>query len=276
MSVVFIASNQSPKVLQPADGTFDPPAAAVAAKSAPILRARLHAIGTMRADQVNSTLSQTVAKRVAIGSAIVEQMPWQTAHSSLCEQRLNQGHFVGTGAGDVSAQRQAVGISLDHDLGHFAGFGLAYAAAPFIAEQNVPSAIASSACTWPSCCSLQSKRDQARAHAPHCVQSRSRRQQVLGDGKWLGKSFQRAPRRSTQQIPSKHSRDPAGGRPPLGEQRGGGNTSAIHFHCSSSSSYSGSIMAPDKAACAAPWRDRGISDLLSTATDTRRINRVFS
>src|SRR5262245_27579283 len=162
MSVVFIASNQSPKVLQPADGTFDPPATAVAAKSAPILRARLHAIGTMRADQVNSTLSQTVAKRVAIGvaigSAIVEQMPWQTAHSSLCEQRLNQGHFVGTGAGDVSAQRQAVGISQDHDLGPFAAFGLAYAAAPFFAEQNVPSAIASSACTWPSFCSWKRKR----------------------------------------------------------------------------------------------------------------------
>jgi hypothetical protein len=109
MSVVFIARNQSSKVLQPADGTFDPPAAAIAAKSAPILRAGLHAIGTMGTDQVNSTLSQAVAKRVAIGGTIVEQMPWQTSHSSLLKQRLNQGHFVGTGAGDVSAQRQVLG-----------------------------------------------------------------------------------------------------------------------------------------------------------------------
>lgn len=150
LSVVSVTRHEPSKVLQPTDGAFDPPPAAVAAESAPILRAWLYPVCTMWADQMNSAASQALAQRVAVGSAVVKQMPRQTAQSSLFQERLNQGYFVGAGAGDVSAQWQAVRVGQDHDFCSFTAHGLAYAATPLFAEENVPSAIASSAWTLPA------------------------------------------------------------------------------------------------------------------------------
>src|SRR5215470_14891984 len=177
MSVVLVARHQPPKVLQPTDGAFDSPAAAVTAEPAPVLGARFDAIRAVGTDEMNSAASQAMAQRIAVRGTIVEQMARQPTQPALLQQRLDQRYFVRAGAGDVSAQWQTLRIGQDHDLGPFAAFGFAYAAAPFFAEENVPSAIASSVWTVPACSSLRSKRDQACSQAPHCVQSRRRRQQ---------------------------------------------------------------------------------------------------
>jgi hypothetical protein len=68
---------------------------------------------------------------------------------------------------------------------------------------------------------------------PWSSQSRKRRQQVLGEGYRSGKSFHRAPLRSTQRIPSKQGRLAIGLGPPNAEPLGNGNSGAINAHCAS-------------------------------------------
>ena len=270
MGVVFVACDESPEVLQPTDRAFDLPATTIAGKLAPVLKGRARAIVAMRADQFDAALSQPLPQMVAVGGEIVDQVLGKSSQATLIEKGFDQLDIVRTGAGDEDAQRQARGVGEDHDLGPFTTFGFADALAPFFADANVPSAIAWSRSIWPVRSRRCSSRDQARSHAPRLVQASNRRQHVLGEGKQDGKSFQRAPVRSTQQIPSKHSRDSAGGRPPSGERGNSGNRSAIRDHCSSSSSNVGSVVDPAGASAAPLSRDRAISDLLSTLTDTQQ------
>jgi hypothetical protein len=161
----------------------------------------------------------------------------------------------------VNAQRQAGRIAVHHNLGAFAALGLAHAFTPFFAGENVPSANVSSVFTSPRASSRRSKRDHACSQMPASVQSRNRRQQVLGDGKCRGKSFQRAPVRRIQRMPATQSRAAAGGRPPCGDGVGTGNRSLIKNHCSSVSSVLGSVV--DPAGAEAPSsRHWNMSDLL--------------
>jgi hypothetical protein len=83
---------------------------------------------------------------------------------------------------------------------------------------------------------------------------------VEGEPKQRGTSFQRAPVRNTQRMPSKQLRETALGRPPAGDGCGARNKSSTKDQCSSVSCGSGSVL--DPAGAKAPsTRDRVISDL---------------
>jgi len=75
---------------------------------------------------------------------------------------------------------------------------------------------------------------QSRAQMPAAVQSRQRLQHVgpLGASS-AGMWFQPQPVRSTKRIPTRHSRAPLRGRPPLGLRFSGGKRGLISFHNSS-------------------------------------------
>jgi hypothetical protein len=77
------------------------------------------------------------------------------------------------------------------------------------------------------------KARQIASQTPCSSQSRSRRQQVEGDGNSSGKSCQRAPLRRIHKMPSSTLRSGAGGRPPWG--RGGrlGSKGRISSHWAS-------------------------------------------
>jgi hypothetical protein len=124
-----------------------------------------------------------------------------------------------------------VAIDEEHDLRPLAALRLADTKPPFLAGENVPSAIASSKRSDFIPSSRWSSRRQAIWKIPLWVHSRSRRQQVAGDGKYVGKSFHRAPLLNTQRIPSKHGRGGTGGRPPTFFILLTGNRSAIRSHC---------------------------------------------
>jgi hypothetical protein len=104
----------------------------------------------------------------------------------------------------------------------------------------------SSVC-WSS--SSASNARQALSQTPDSSQSRKRRQQVAGDGYRSGKSFQRAPLRSTHKIPSKQGRFGLGFGPPFAEPRASGNNGSMIFHCSSVSSRKSRGMATPFVAC---------------------------
>jgi hypothetical protein len=275
MSVTFVADENPTKVLNPANGAFDAVAPFVAAESAAVLRARLRAVHAMRTDQLNAALEKTRPQGITIGRQVIDQMLGQAVQLPRLQKRFNQRDFVRAGTGDVGAPGQTVMIDQEQKLSAFAALGLADAGTPFFAEQNVPSAMDSVVSKTPARSSWRSRRDQAFSHVPLFVHSRWRRQQVLPDGNRWGMSFQRAPVRSTQQMPLKQVRAGAGGRPPLGDCFGSGNKSAIKDHCSSLSSL-GSVVDPAAAPSACQSRDRAISDLLSTSLNTHERPPTFS
>ena len=252
--MVLVASNNSPKVLHPTDRPFYFPAPTVAAHFAPILRGRFYPIGTVRADQVDASTFQPGSQRITIGSHVVDQSTRFASKHSRFEKWFDQCDFVRAGAGGVNASRETVSVSKNHDLSSLASFGLANLFTPFFAEANVPSAKDSSWFTFPRRSSKRINRFQATCQTSDSVHCRCRRQQVVAEGKCLGRSFHRAPLRSIQRIPSTQPRDAATGRPPLGPIGVSANRSDIKFHCSSVSSYLGSVL--DSAGGSTAKRDR--------------------
>jgi hypothetical protein len=143
---------------------------------------------------------------------------------------------------DFRGQRKSVAVGEEHDLAAFAAFRVADAGAPFFARANVPSASASSQSISPRSSSTCRRVDQISANSPDRLHSRSRRQQVDGEGNSFGKSCHRAPLRSNQRMPSRHRRGEHGGRPPKGLGTCSGKYPAITFHCSSDSCVLGSVL----------------------------------
>ena len=273
--MILVASHESPEVLEPADRTLYLPASPVASELSPILSWRLGSIRSMWANQLDAVSPKPSTQRIAIGRGIVDQAKRLSAKHPLVEQGLNQRYLVRIGAGDVDPERDTVTIGKDHELGSLTTLCLADLFAPFFADENVPSANDSSRSMRPCWSSWRRSRPHAFSHVPSSVHFFRRRQQVAGDGKQAGKSFQGAPVRSIHRMPSTHGRDRTWGRPPCGPTGDCGKRSAIRFHCSSSSTNLGSIVDPVSDSTAP--RDRfAISDLLSAALITAKTKRWFT
>lgn len=262
--IELVPCDKSSEVLQPADGTFDLPASLVPSECSTILGRRLTSVAFMGSDEFCAPFLQSETQRVAVSGLVVNQLARSTSNDAMGEQRLDEGDFVGAGTFNHIATRRALAVREQHDLGAFAAFGLAYAKAPFFADENVPSAIDSSRSILPWRSSLFTNRAHAFLNNPDSDHCFNRRQQVGYEGKRDGKSRQRAPVRSTQAIASKQSREDALGRPPKGEGGGSSNKSEIRPHWSSVSSNSGSVLDPTLESAFAEWDRVGIHGLLST------------
>ena len=242
--MVLIAGDQPSKILDPANRPLDFPAATVAAERTPILCGRFSAVFSMWTDQLDIATAKPFAQRIAVGRCVVDQSLRLASKNSIFKQGLNESYFMRTRACRVDAERKAVAIGENHNLCSLATLGLSDLFTPFFADENVPSAKDSSWSTRPLRSSCRANCAQAFAQAPDRVQSRWRRQQVDAEGKREGISFQRAPLRRSQRIPSAQRRDGAGGRPPLGLLGISGKWSLINCHRSSVSSNSGSSLDP--------------------------------
>ena len=251
--IELIPCYKSSEVLKPADGTFNFPSSSVASEFAPILSSRFYAVAFVSSNEVDPTFEQAGSQRVAVSSGVVNQLSRPTTYGSVGEQRLNKIDFMGASAFDHVAARRTVTVGQQHDLCAFAAFGLAYAKAPFFADENVPSAMDSSRSIFPCRSSLLTKRAHAFLNKPDSVHCFSRRQQVGYDGKRSGRSRHRAPVRKIQAMASKQSREEARGRPPRGDGSGSSKRSEIRSHWSSVSSNSGSILGPTLNSASAEW-----------------------
>jgi hypothetical protein len=134
------------------------------------------------------------------------------------------------------SQRKTLAVDHHHPLRALAPLGFSDFRAPFFAGAKLPSRNDSLqfSCSRP----LSSARNarQMVSQTPCSSQSRSRRQQVDGDGNSSGRSCQRAPLRKIQRIPSRTLRSFAGGRPPRQDLRTRGNRGRIFSHWASVSS----------------------------------------
>lgn len=228
--------DESAEAVQPRNGAFDDPTPAVPAEFATILSGRPDTFLSMRADEINASLGQTISQRIGIRRFVVDQQVRDVICRRRVQQRLNQIHLGVVCRIDINGQRQAASIGQDHDLGSLAALGLADVFTPFFAGANVPSAKPSRQSIRPLLSSMSSRRFHALSRAPLPVHSAKRRQQVAYDGNRGGRSFQRAPLRRIHKMPSKQALGSAIGRPPLGLGSGLEKRSAISSQCSSLSS----------------------------------------
>lgn len=263
MSVVFVSCDEAAKVLEPADRSLYFPASPIAPKLPAVLRSRFATSPAMGADQLDTASGQPGSQRIAVGRPVVDQPLRTAAKNSLVDQRFDKIDFCWTGTGNGCRKRNAVTVGENHGLGSLASFRLPDQFSPFFADENVPSAIVSLRSIRPCRSSARNSLAQALAQRPASVHFWNRRQQVGYEGKCLGRSFQRAPLRNTQRMPSTHRRGSIAGRPRWPVRGSCGNRLAINRHCSSVNSNLGSIL--DPAGPSDPTsRDRlDISGLLS-------------
>jgi hypothetical protein len=140
--------------------------------------------------------------------------------------------------GKFDSERHTLAVCHHHKLRTLSAFGLANLGTPFFAGANVPSAKTSCQSSWPASSNSARNARQMASQTPASSHSRSRRQQVVAEGYSAGRSFQRAPLRSTQRIPSNTSRSSIRRRPPRGDGSSLGNSRLILNHCASVSSLS--------------------------------------
>jgi hypothetical protein len=245
VDVMFITNHQSPEVSDPSDTAFHFPSTPVTPKLASILGWRLAAIGLVRTDQIDATPLEPLTQRIGIGRAIVDQPlgifsgpPAATWYRDAPERRFDQRGFVRGRRGQLNSQRNTLAACHHHPLRTFSAFGFSNASPPFFAGAKLPSAKVSSQSRRPRSSNSPRKVRQISSQTPCSSQSRSRRQQVLGEGYCFGKSLQRAPERSTHRMPSKQGRCSTGFRPPALDRLILGSSGSILLHCSSVSSES--------------------------------------
>jgi hypothetical protein len=243
--VPLVADDQPAEVGDPGDAPLHFPSTLIPSQFAPVLRWRLAAVGLVRTDQLDATPLQTLSQRIGVGGAIVDQPPGIFArpaatagHRHALQRRFDQCRFVRGCRGQLNSQRNTLAACHHHPLCTLAAFGFSDAGAPFFAGAKEPSAKVSSQSSWPRSSSSPRNFRQSVSQTSCASQSRSRRQQVLGEGYCAGRSFQRAPDRKTQRMPSKHRRSSTRRRPPAGDRLALGNSFSILDHCSSVSSES--------------------------------------
>jgi hypothetical protein len=238
------AHDQAAKIATPSESALNFPPALVAPQLAAILQWRLHSVPAMGANQLNAPHGQPLPQGIRVASFVIDDplrvLAWppgaMAGHSNGVQGRLQQGHFGrGRRVQEVS-QRNTLAVDHHHPLRTLATFRLPDARPPFFAGAKLPSANASDQSSWPCTSSWARKARQALSHIPCSSQSRRRRQQVLGEGNRSGRSFQRAPVRKTQRMPSHTGRFGMGLGPPRGEALSSGNNGAIFAHCASVSS----------------------------------------
>jgi hypothetical protein len=251
LGLPLVTDDQSAEVLKPGDGPFDFPASAVASEVSTVLTFDffVRAVGT---DQLNPSSLQSSSQRVAVSRSIVNEsfriFPRSAStnprHGDLLKRRLDQRTLVRRRRGKFDSERHTLAVCHHHKLCTLSAFGLSDLGTPFFAGANVPSAKTSCQSSCPSSSSSDKNARQIESHTPASSHSRNRRQHVVADGYSRGRSFQRAPLRNTQRIPSITSRSSIRRRPPRGDGFPFGNNRSIFNHWASVSSRFMTIEVP--------------------------------
>ena len=220
-----VADHQATEVSQPGEGAFHRPPPLVTSQRPTILRRRFAPVLPMRNDQLDAWPGQLLAQGVAIVTPVGDQPAWllagtasamPTPYANRRERRLDELDLRRGSRVKVVSQRNTRAVDHHHPLRPLAPLGFADSRAPFFAGAKLPSINDSLHFNcWRSFNSPRKAR-QIVSQTSCFSQSRSRRQQVEGEGNSSGKSCQRAPLRSIHKMPSSTLRSGAGGRPPRG------------------------------------------------------------
>jgi len=237
-----IAHDQAAEVAQPGEGAFHGPPPPVSPECPTVLRRGPAPILAVRGDQLDAAPGQLLAQRITVVAPVGNQafrllpgtpgsMP--PPYADCRERRLDELDLRRGRSVKVVSQRKTLAVDHHPPLRPLAPLGFSDSAAPFFAGAKLPSRNASLQFNcWRSFNSPRNAR-QISSQTSCSSQSRSRRQQVEGDGNSSGKSCQRAPLRRIHKMPSSTLRSFAGGRPPRGRGGRWGSKGRICSHWAS-------------------------------------------
>ena len=238
----IVADDQAAEVAEPGEGAFHGPAPPVSPERPAVLGRRLAPILAVRGDQLDAAPGQLLAQRVAVVATISDDPfrflprtagPMRPPYPDRGERRLDEFDLRRGRSVKVVSQRNTRAVDHHHPFCPLAPLGFADSAAPFFAAAKLPSKKASLQFNcWRSFNSPSNAR-QISSQTSCSSQSRSRRQQVDGDGNSSGMSCQRAPLRRIHKMPSSTLRAFAAGRPPRGRGGRWGSKGRIFSHWAS-------------------------------------------
>ncbi len=169
--MVFPASYEATKVVQPGKETFDFPASTVATQGPPILGSGFSAIAFVGCNEVNAiVLLQLLVQRITVVGQIAHQIFRRVRSEGLIEGRSHQPGFMRCSAGHVHGDRNTMAVCNCHDLAPFAALRFTNSRAPFLAPLKEASMEPSLRSILPRCtrsaarvCKITSKRP-SRCH----------------------------------------------------------------------------------------------------------------
>lgn len=224
--ISFPAGNEPSVIAEPGNRALDFPAAFVTAKRSSVLTLEPFAVAPMRSDQFNPLFFEFISKGVRVVSFVANQMPGFSA--GRLQRLVRQFHLMRGGRMKGHSQRNTFAVCQNHELCAFAPLGFADFWPPFLAGIKLPSRKHSAHWIWLFLSNSWIKALQILSQIFFSSHILRRLQQVLGLGYFSGKSFQRAPVRKTQRIPSKTRRLSFQGLPLLFNF---GSNGSIFCHC---------------------------------------------
>ena len=201
-NMIFISYNQAPIILKPGKQPLNLPSSPISTKFTSILSMLLFSVNFMRRNQFNvSVLRKLLVKFVAVIRLVADKPIRGIWGKTTIYRRLNQLHFMGRSAFNMSGDRKTSSVCDGHDLGAFAALCLADSKTPFFAGTKVPSIKASRISMPPlsyrSCASSWAMSLKVPC-LTHCW---NRLWHVWYGGYLAGRSFQGAPVRKIHNIP---------------------------------------------------------------------------
>jgi len=232
--MIFITNWQPSKIMQPGKETFNFPSSSIAPEFSPILGFRFLPVLLVRCYKFNAfILFQSLIKRIAVVRFITYQAIRGFIQKSIVDSFINQFHFMGRGAFDMSGDRKTRSVCNCHDLGAFPAFRIADSTTPFFAGLKLPSMNVSRMSISPRSYRSSASSLTIRSKTPCRTHCWNRLWHVWYGGYRWGRSFQGAPVRNIHKIPFKTSRG-FRGRRPRGSFLGAKDeiTGSIRLHCS--------------------------------------------
>jgi len=232
--MIFIPNHNSSEVLEPGEQALHLPTASVWSQLAAILGFRPLSSFSMRCNHLDITfIKQSLIKFVAIIRLVTDKLIWSIFGKATVYRCLNQFHFMGRSAFNVSGDRKTRSVCDGHDLGAFAALCLADSKTPFFAGAKLPSIKASRISIWPRSYRSSTSSSAMRLKTPSLTHCWNHLWHVWYGGYRCGKSFHGAPVRKIHRIPLKTARGSRDGRP-LGYLAGVNSLiiGSIRSHCS--------------------------------------------
>jgi hypothetical protein len=248
---MLMTNQQAAKLSEPRIGSFYDPSTLVSTEFPAVLIAPPLVVLSVRRNQINAALFEPLAKWIGVIATVgydalrllarAASWPWGADFRDCGLRKLN---FTRRGTFEPNSHRKTFTVDQYHPLRSLAAFGLADCRAPFFAGAKLPSMKVSSHLSRPRSSSAPSSVRQAFSQTPSSCHRCNRRQQVEGEGNSSGRNRHAAPVCRTHNIPSKHARFGAGGRPRLSRRCFGlGSNGSISLHCLSVNSLCRFFMA---------------------------------
>src|SRR3990172_8837811 len=133
-SMIFPASDEPSRVVQPSKESLDLPTATIAAQGAAILSWRIHAAHVVRSDHLDAvTVPEPFIRLLAVVGNVANHSLRDFRQESLLERGFDELCFMRRSAGHADGDRKTMAVDDRHDLGAFSSASRADSRAPFLA-----------------------------------------------------------------------------------------------------------------------------------------------